>query len=362
MNWAQGDYSTILDMIDAIIVVIDPEGYITAFNSAAERVSGYTYADVFGRHYNFLQAPESHAKTATLIERLKRFPPDQNTFVPHHSIWVTRQGERREIDWSRTALYDTNGAMKFIIGTGTDVTGSRQMERELTEAQRQVALVKEAERVRLAQDLHDDAVQQLLGISYQLSEMQRRATESSIWSPSQRLEELTPGLEVIRGEIIAVAQGLRRLISSLRPPALREMGLAEILDLYISDWREGVGRDGPEVKLKIDSLEGHRLPEPVATCIFRLIQEGIWNAHKHAMANRVDVILHCTDDQVTLRIKDDGEGFRIPKYLFQFATAGRFGFIGMQERVHAVDGILSVWSEPGRGTEIQAHIPIWHSG
>lgn len=351
-------YTTILDMIDALIVVSDASGHIVGFNGAAERLSGYSFDDVYGRHYTFLQAPQSYNKTATLVERLKSLPPEQRIFLPHQSIWVTREGERREIEWSTTAIYSDDGIVTFVIGTGTDVTVNRQMERELAEAHRQLTQVKEAERLRLAQDLHDDAVQQLLGIGYQVAEMQRRALETGVWTPTQRLEELVPGLEVIRSDIVAVSQGLRRLISSLRPPALREMGLAEILDLYVSDWRQLVGHDGPRVQLDIESIEGEQLPEPVATCLYRLVQEGIWNAHKHAAATTIRIIMRRTDGSVFLRIKDDGLGFIIPRHMFQFAAAGRFGLLGMQERVLAVDGLLSVWSEPGQGTEIQAHIPL----
>lgn len=352
-------YTTILNMIDALIVVVDASGYIVGFNGVAERVSGYTLDDVFGRHYTFLQAPESYVQSAALIERLKSLPPDHNTHLAIKTILLTPDEKRREIEWSVTAVFDDDGALDYIIGTGNDITASRHMERELAKAHQQVAQAKEVERVRLAQDLHDDAVQQLLGISYQVAEMHTRALEEGVWSPSQRLEELAPGLEMVREEIVGVAQGLRRLISSLRPPAMGEMGLAEILEIYVVEWQDGVGHDGPAVQLDIASLLDQQLPEAVATCIFRLMQEGIWNAHKHAAATEVTVIVRYNNDHILVRIKDNGQGFRIPRHLFQFAAAGRFGLLGMQERVRAVGGLFSVWSQPGQGTEIQAHLPLW---
>ncbi len=351
-------YTTVLDMIDTLIVVVDAAGHFVGFNGAAERVSGYTFDEIYGRHYTFLQTPDSHAKIAHLLGRLTKTPPDRRSSLGLQSIWVTRDGERREIDWSVTAVYDQDNALTFVIGTGTDVTAGRQIEKELAEAQRQLAQAKEAERLRLARDLHDGAVQQLLGISYQLAEMQGRALEEGVWTPAQRLEELAPGLEYMRDEVVGVAQGLRRLISSLRPPALHETGLAEILAIYVENWQQNVGRDGPPVHLDMAMAEGERLPEAVATCIFRLVQEGIWNAYKHAGASAIKVSLRRSDERIVVRIQDNGRGFTIPQHLFQFATAGRFGFVGMQERVQAVDGILSVWSEPGRGTEVQAVIPL----
>lgn len=239
-----------------------------------------------------------------------------------------------------------------------DVIAGRLAEDELSKAHRLIAQAREAERLRLAQELHDGAVQQLLGLSYQLADMQRRAGERHPWSPVQRLEELAPGLEMVRNDMIAVAQDLRRLISFLRPPTLRELGLSHVLDAYVSDWQQKLGPDAPHVALDIACIEDEPVPESVAICLFRLVQECLWNAHKHASASRVTVCMHCQDRAILLRIRDDGCGFHIPPHLFQFAASGRFGFAGMEERVHALDGFLSVWSEPGQGTEIQACIPL----
>ncbi len=351
-------YTTILDMVNALIIVVDADGHIVGFNGACERVSGYTFDDVYGRHFSFLLPPETDVTYGDLRAQVRALLSEPRVFIPFENVWLTRDGRRRQIEWSVTAVFDDNGALDYVICTGNDVTERREMQRELEEAQRQVAQTKEAERVRLAQDLHDGAVQRLLGLSYQLAEMRRRATEESGWTPAQRLEELAPGLEVLRGDMIDVAQGLRRLISSLRPPALHEMGLAEVLDVFVADWQQGVGRTGPRINLDASTLDGKKVPDSVATCIFRLVQEGIWNAHKHAAATNVDVIVRQSDDVITVRIKDDGQGFHIPRHLYRFAAAGRFGFIGMQERVHAVDGFLSIWSDPGQGTEIQAQIPL----
>lgn len=351
-------YTTILDMVNALIIVIDSHGHIVGFNGACERVSGYAFNDVYGRHYNFLLPSDNLESFDSLQAQLRRLSSDQRLFIPVETVWLTRDGRRRQIEWATTAVFDDAGAIDYVISTGNDVTERREMQRELDEAQRQVAQAKEAERLRLAQDLHDGAVQRLLGLSYQLAEMRRRATDEDAWTPAQRLEELAPGLDVLRGDIIDVVQGLRRLISSLRPPALQEMGLTEVLGVYVADWQQGAGRAGPRVNLDISALDGKKVPDPVATCIFRLVQEGIWNAHKHAAATYVDVIVRQNNNEIIVRISDDGQGFHIPRHLYQFAASGRFGFIGMQERVHAVDGLLSIWSDPGQGTEIQAQIPL----
>jgi PAS domain S-box-containing protein len=351
-------YTTILDMVDALVAVVDADGHFVGFNGACERVSGYSFDEVYGKHHTFVLVPEDHEKSRALFSRFKENPSQQRVFVPHRSEWLTRDGKRRQIEWSTTAVLDDDGALRYVIGTGTDVTERRKMEDELVQARRQVAKAQEHTRIRLAQDLHDGVVQQLLGLSYQLAEMQRRASERGSWTPEQQLEELIPALEMTRNDVIAVAHDLRRLISSLRPPALRELGLAQIMEAYVDDWRQRVGSDGPQVTLHLASLEGKHLPEPVAICIFRVVQEALWNAYKHADAAHVTVGVDCHDDEIMLHIRDDGVGFRIPSHLFHFAGSGRFGFIGMQERVQAVDGLLSVWSKPGRGTEVQAHIPL----
>lgn len=355
-------YNTILDMVDALVVALDPEGRVVAYNRACEQVSGYTRDEMRGKRHDAFNVGENPEATETMRKRLMALSPDEPEFIPYESVWLTRDGQRRQIKWSATAVFDSGGEVSHLIGTGLDVTEQRKMEAELEATRRQVAQAEEAERLRLAQDLHDDAVQQLLGLSYQLAEMQERATEEGEWSAGQRLEELIPGLEVMRNEVVAVAQGLRRLISSLRPPGLREMGLCEALEASAGFWQESQGHSAPVINLELPPRSVSHISESVSTGLYRVAQEAVRNALKHADAQTITISLARRDHEIVLRVVDDGRGFRKPPHYFQFGAAGRFGFVGMKERVETIGGELDVASEPGEGTTITARVPVEQGG
>lgn len=355
---AERDFvSTVLDTADALILVTDAAGHILQFNRKCEAVSGYRAHEVEGEYAGFL-VPEARRSELYGLRVALAPGPGPDLPIRYENSWRTKSGEQRQISWSVTALYSDEGEIANFIGTGLDVTEQREIEAELKQARRQLALAEEAERLRLAQDLHDDAVQQLLGLSYQLAEMQARAVDDSEWSASQRLEEVIPGLEVMRQEIVAVAQGLRRLIGALRPPGLRDLGLGEALEGYLNGPEWTRGDDVPAVSLDLPVRFDCDLPESTRNCLFRVAQEALWNARKHASANRVIVAGGCDEGGFWLWVQDDGVGFEVPSHLHRFAVHQRFGLLGMQERVAAEGGELQVRSGVSKGTKIEVRIPL----
>lgn len=356
---AERDFvNVVLDTADALIMVTNAHGQILRFNRACEQVSGYQTNDVEGRHAAFLVPEELQDDLSSLGVQLADRPAS-GLPLRYENWWRSRSGERRQISWSVTALYAEDGAITHFVGTGLDVTEQRAIEDELTQARRQLALAEEEERIRLAQDLHDEAVQQLLGLSYQLADMQARAADDSEWSAAQRLEEVIPGLEVMRQEIVAVAQGLRRLIGELRPPGLRDIALYEALAGYLEAPEWSASNAAPAVTLDLPRRFERDLPESTRNCLFRVAQEALWNARKHAAARNVTVSARSDGDHIWLRIEDDGAGFEIPLHLHRFAANQRFGLLGMQERVAAEGGELTVVSTIGAGTKVEARVP-WH--
>jgi|GEM_PF-2177678 len=359
---AERDFvSAVLDTADVLILVTDAEGHILRFNRACEQVSGYRSAEVQGQYAGFLLSEQS---LPDLQELSNSLAPDSYPSLPvrYDNMWRTRDGSLRAISWSVTALYSDDGQIANYIGTGLDVTEQQATEAELKQARRQLALAEEAERLRLAQDLHDDAVQQLLGLSYQLADMQGRAADDSRWTAAQRLEEVIPGLEVMRQEMVAVAQGLRRLIGELRPPGLRDIGLREALEGYLNGPEWARGEEAPAVRLDLPGQFDCELPESTRNCLLRVAQEALWNARKHAAARRIVVSAACGEEEIWLRVKDDGSGFDVPTHLHRFAVHQRFGLLGMQERVAAEGGELRVRSFIGEGTEVYVHVPLRQRG
>ncbi len=230
----------------------------------------------------------------------------------------------------------------------------RTSQQELGQAHQQLLIGREQERLRLAHELHDGAVQRLLGISYEMKDTGPAGRDPSAATPSTAGTDKLP---ILRRDVLDVVAQIRDVISELRPAGLQELGLAAALDGYVSSLRRGGGLGKLEVALDLNQDDG-LLPETIAICLFRAAQEGLRNTLKHADAHRFDIHLHLKPEQVELEWCDDGRGFRVPARLREFAGTGHFGLVSMAERVASVGGQLQVHSKPNAGTQVTIRIPL----
>jgi signal transduction histidine kinase len=205
----------------------------------------------------------------------------------------------------------------------------------------QVTAAQEEERQRIAQELHDGLGPTLASLSIRLRTISK-VLEKDSQPVAAQLKELA---HLAQGSI----QDVRRLIYDLRPVALDELGLVAAL-------REYLGRCKREQGLTIEFVadEGDRLPAPIGTALFRIVQEAMNNIARHARAHRVDVALGRSSEHVTLRIADDGQGFdpRVPR------SERHLGLWSMRERVEQLGGRFEITSAPGQGTVLTAEVPL----
>ncbi|RME48789.1 MAG: HAMP domain-containing protein [Chloroflexi bacterium] len=204
---------------------------------------------------------------------------------------------------------------------------------------------QEEERKRLARELHDDTVQDLIALGHRI-EMARRALEYDPQAAAERLDEL----RALVGETIT---DVRRFTRALRPIYLEDLGLLPALEMLVQDVGEKAGIAG---QFQV-SGSSRRLPEELELTIFRIAQEALTNVVQHAQATQVEVKLHFAGHEVVLTIADDGVGFDVPERPEGLARRGHFGLLGMQERAALVGGRLVLESEAGRGTRVTAHLP-----
>src|SRR4029077_4118016 len=141
-----------------------------------------------------------------------------------------------------------------------------------------------------------------------------------------------------------IGREVHHLALELRPTALDDLGLHAALANYAEGWSE---RSGVEIDFQTAGLDGVRLPSPVETALYRVVQEALTNVLKHATARRVSVVLQRSAAQVLALVEDDGQGFDLES---PPAAGHRLGMLGMRERVALVGGSLTVESAPGRGT------------
>jgi len=230
------------------------------------------------------------------------------------------------------AREDEQLLLAFAASAATAVATARSVEAQRL---RESVAGAEAERARWARELHDETLQGLGGLRMLVSAARRR----------DEADTMRAALEEVVGRIDGEIEGLRTLIRELRPAALDELGPAPAIEELAA--RTGA-RHGLDVTTEL-AFEGRRSAE-VETALYRIIQEALTNAVKHAGASRVAVEARDDDGVLRLSVSDDGRGFD-PE-----APGAGFGLAGMRERVLLLGGSLDVTSSPA-GTHIEATLP-----
>jgi signal transduction histidine kinase len=215
----------------------------------------------------------------------------------------------------------------------------------LQDAQRRLLKELEQERKSLAREIHDQVIQDLLGVSYHLEGIEQDEEKEST-----RKDDLAD----IQDSINVLIDDLRHICGNLRPPTIDSLGLSATLKSYTHEWAK---RATIPVTLDLDDNLG-RMPEDIELSIFRIVQEGLSNVRKHACASVVAISLKRTSPRtLLLSIADDGQGLANDFDLATLSTEGHYGLLGISERVALLGGRLKLQNQPDGGLLIQAEIP-----
>lgn len=201
---------------------------------------------------------------------------------------------------------------------------------------------QEQERARLARDLHDDVNQRLAATSIGLSTLRRRVPPPVAGDVAQ-----------LQKQVIELSEDLRLMSHQLHPGWLSHAGLREALEaLCVAPGHQGE----PRCVLSVPA-EAAGLPGEIALCFYRIVQEALRNAVRHAEATRVNVAVALRDGQAVLHVADDGKGF--DPTAVRFHPAG-IGLISMSERAKLLGGSFDLRSAPGKGVDLCIRIPMSH--
>ena len=203
---------------------------------------------------------------------------------------------------------------------------------------------QEEERKRLARELHDDTLQALIALN-------QRAQLAQMETSNPEVSRAMADIQQLAEQSIA---DLRRSVRALRPIYLEDLGLITALKMLLKETGEATG-----IKTSFQ-LRGspQRLPSTCELALYRMAQEAVNNVIRHAGAHTVSMLLEFdAEDAVTLTIADDGSGFAVPDNPAEFASAGHFGLLGLQERAELIGASLSITSEHSRGTQITIRLP-----
>jgi len=325
-------------------VIIDLQRKIVVTNRAMQSILGYKASELEGVDITQLILPLDYQ---TNLETYNDFFTKGTHIIQLEQRLLHKD---KRIIWSSCTfswMRKENGDLWFAILMAEDITARKQMEAELAEVNKQLVVSRERERLRLAQELHDEPLQELYGLMYQLSDFTKYIDDP------EGLNELQSAQGVV-GHLI---DSLRSICRELRPPALAPFGLEGAIREYAERFQD----EHPDIKLEMDlKYDGQILPEQVRLTLFRILQQALSNIVRHAQASLVKIRFQFDSGQIVLEIEDNGKGFTVPKRWVSLVRDGHLGLAGAAERVETVDGKFHVDSAPGRGTLIQVTVP-WHT-
>ena len=311
-----------------VITVLDVEGTICYESPSIERVLGYLPEDLIGESvFDYIHPDDLGRVRSIFIDITKNSGIGGPVEVRARHV----DGSWRYLEAIVNNLLD-DPVVRGIVVNSRDVTERKEAEEKLRE-------VREAERRRLARDLHDEALQDL---TYALAEVQ-------FVQATSREPELGHRLERAASALMRTGQGLHGAIHDLRLGEDREQTLTELLEGLVKLNRQS----SPEREIEL-SIEGFLPPLPKETEVelVRIVREALVNVRRHSDARRVRVAVGASGGKLWAEVSDDGRGFDPSE------VDGGIGVVGMRERARALGGDLEIRSEPGEGTTVRFELAL----
>ena len=258
-----------------------------------------------------------------------------------------------------SAIRAEDGTLRRIVGTKVDITELKRAEGAIRENEAKLRVSNEeiqhlagslisaqdAERARIARDLHDDVSQQLAVLSIALGGL-KRGVRAAVDD-----DQLQSAISSIQQSAVALSESIRLVTHDLHPDVLRHGGLKAALGSHCA----GISEAHPIVIAFTAEGEVDTLDSKTGLSLYRIAQEALHNVVKHARASRAEVHLLRNGDSVELTIVDDGQGFDADR---PRRESRGLGLMSMSERVRLAKGTLSVVTEPGKGTQVRVRVPI----
>ena len=329
-DWATSEHLLALcDNSTTCIYVKDADGRYLLVNRRFEEIFHVSRADFLGRtDFDVFARDVADAFRRNDLEVMRRNEP-----VEFEELVPQDDGAHTYIS-IKVPLRDEHGRVEGICGISTDITQRRAAEQQLRRLTQQLVTVREEERQRLSFRIHDEICQELTGITFMLAATARRIGSD--------VAAEVPELERARTQLAHVIDNLRSVARGLHPVVLRDLGLAESLRTL------GQTLSTPRLTVDVDVPESIPVvAADVALAVYRIAQEAVLNAVRHADTHAVRVGVRLETDRIHLAIVDDGRGFD-PRAV----GARSLGLLGMEQRATAVGGRLVVESTPGRGTRV----------
>lgn len=335
---AQRHLAAVVEGSEDAIFTVTFDGTVTSWNPAAEKMFGYSAKEMMGRSALLLVPPELQQASMANRERLQR-----GEHVSHvETVRVARDGRRIDVALTLSPLRDGDR----MIGAAAmmrDIGRQKKAEAALRELTRQLLIAEEAERSRIAKELHDSTAQSLVAVMMRLESLR----EAASMRDANEAREIEDCLAIFESAI----HELRTLAYVLHPARLDEDGLVGAIQHYTQGFSERT-----EIAIALDlPPDFGRVSPTIELVLFRLVQEALSNIYRHSRATTACIRLERSEDAVRLTITDTGIGMPLD-------AAGKpvrrgVGIAGMEERVRQVGGQFTIESGPD-GTTLRAVAPM----
>lgn len=339
------EFHALADNVPAFFAYVDSKQRYRYVNTQYEQLFGMAAEKITGKTIKELLGSESYAQVRPHLDQA--FLGATSSF--DYQLNLPETGKH----WF-SAQYvpdrDKNGNVLGLYILLSDITllklseaSLRQREAQLSDLNAKLLLVQEEERRRMARELHDDFVQRLAALTIDVYALGRSDDESKAERLS-RLKQLGASAEQLTTD-------LQHMAHQLHPSILEHAGLEAAVCEYIDEFTT---RTGLPAEIMVRDLP-KTMPLNQATCLYRILQESLRNVQKHANATNVLVRLLRTGHGLGLSVHDDGRGI---ENLDESGRRKGLGLTSMEERVRQLNGTFRIRTQPGKGTEVHAWIPL----
>lgn len=328
------EYRAVFEASPDGVMVVEEDGVIRDLNPQVEALFGFAREELLGEPVEMLMPEAFRTAHREHRTRFVRNPHARPMGVGLELSARRRDGTEFPVEVSLSPW--AREGDRRVICTIRDITERRRLQDFSEGALRSV----EEERQRIARELHDDTAQRLATLMLRVRLLGMEPDE----------DRRSFALEELREQILEAAEGVKRIARGLRPPELEEVGLVSAFHAHLRNLRESTGID---VEAHLDPVD-HLLSDEAKLALYRIVQESLSNAVRHAGAARVRLTLRVEDAAVLAEVEDDGRGFRADRVAEQ---GGGLGLIGMQERAVMIGARVMVDSTPGEGTRVRVQLP-----
>ncbi|MFC1885516.1 PAS domain S-box protein [Thermodesulfobacteriota bacterium] len=333
--------SSLLSNAPNPILVINPDTSIRYVNPALEKLSGFSSKELIGE-----RAPYPWWTKDTLHKTQKDFNEAIHTGARKvEELFQTKNGDLYWVEIT-SAPVESKGEFKYYLSNWVDTTERKRAEEHIHRLTQQLMKTQENERQNISRELHDRVGQDLSMLKIGLDTL---FDDQSV-VPDELTQKVAEFSKILQKSVAAV----RDIAYNLRPPILDQLGLVRTIFRLCEDFS---AKTGLHVDFNAAGMDCLNLDFDTEINLYRLVQEGLNNIHKHAEAKKAIVRLVASFPNIILRIEDDGKGFDIKNRLTAASYEKRMGLRIMEERINLLGGKIRIQSFPMEGVKVCIEVP-----